>query len=1485
MMDVEIRNTLRNAVVACRRTLEADVRAQLEGTFGIHPNGTIEPIGDMPTLAREPRLTDARAQVEAGVRHFMASDAKPADAVDRFAREVAFTYLNRLAALKMMEARKLIPQSIGARAESRGFKEFAQVAPAVCRSEPDGGYRRYLELMFDEVSAEIRVLFDRRQPTSAIFPRPETLAAVLDRLNDPELAAVWDQDETIGWIYQYFTPEDQRKKARKESQAPRNSYELAFRNQFYTPEYVVRFLTDNTLGRQWYEMRRGDTQLVEQCRYMVRRKHTVFLREGQEPPRPYQPSDGTGDPDLPGEMWTRPNHDLKEIDDILLYGLTVGGYAYVPAHLGVECDDVVRRVEERYHEHGKWAGSFEELRLVLFMKQCGAHHWGYIPEGGWSDEVQALYRAICAQWDLETEFIPYRALQPPRRIKVLDPACGSGHFLLYAFDLLTTMYEEAEPDLTPAEVAASILQHNLHGIDIDPRAVQIACLALYLKARKFAKDAVVGTVNVVCAAPMPGERDLFTRFLADLRSPTLARIAQAMWDEMALAGEMGSLLKPEERLRKVVREQRELYARANQEQQGSLWAEFAEPSQMELDFSDVTDDSFWDRAENDILSVLQQYTEQAGGADATTRRLFAEDSAQGFRFVDLLRHRYDVVLMNPPFGEGIAGAKPILEASYSYGKDDVYTAFVGRGLELLHSGGALGAITSRTGFFLTSFREWRQSILLDTTHVDTVADLGFNVLDSAMVQTAAYVLSRNSGLTTFSTAKRQRRTTTTLQGTNSDDCTPSLFIRLLKDERKDDTLRKVLNKLHAGIIDHRLHPVQQDTFRLLPGAPFPYWVSDAMRQLFDHHPRIEGNVAAIRQGLASSDDFRYVRSTWEIATRARRSDRSWVPFAKGGEYSLYYADIHLVVDWDEKRRTLWGYYGRLTRPSILPANVDYYFRAGLTYPRVTFNFTMRAMPSGCIFSDKGPAVFAHRIAAAYLLGLSNSRLFIFVLHMICEIRRWEVGRVQSFPFIAPPADMVQRVGELAVRCHNYRRDDDRGDETTHAFSAPALLLIASETLAGRMEAALTRFGANAAAVATGGYEIDRLVLNLYNIGPEDHMVIDEELRPHPGAYPDDTARLDEARFRQAYLTKEEVAEEDEGEGVEDEPADEAPRKRRTRARYRGWEDLAHLFRVHPATVERRRAELGLVRPEEAAAEVEILLSYCLGVAFGRWDARIGKDPSLATQLGGAFDELPVCSPGTLTEDAALVGVDGPLPYRPGRLPAAPGHVPADYTLPIQWSGILVDDEGHPDDLVARVRGVLAYLFGPERAPAIEAEAIALLQEGGVKVKGLRDYYATRFFGAHTKRYSKSRRKAPIYWQLTSRRKGYSLWLYYHRLHPSTLYQALQEYVEPKIELEQTRLRELEAQQRASTDSRTVRNLAGQVDKKAALVEELIQFGNDLKEAADRGFAPDLNDGVILNIAPLHKLVPWPDAATAWKELQAGKYAWSTIGQRLAGMRR
>ena len=166
---------------------------------------------------------------------------------------------------------------------------------------------------------EIGVLFSPDDPANRLYPPQRVLDEVLDlHQRRGTRAGIWSQDETIGWVYQYFTPKELRDQARKESQAPRNSYELAFRNQFFTPRYVVEFLTDNTLGRIWYEMRKGDTRLKDQCRYMVRRPTEVFLSRGasSRPRMPPKDRDDLSQEELlklPVYIPHRPKKDPREI--------------------------------------------------------------------------------------------------------------------------------------------------------------------------------------------------------------------------------------------------------------------------------------------------------------------------------------------------------------------------------------------------------------------------------------------------------------------------------------------------------------------------------------------------------------------------------------------------------------------------------------------------------------------------------------------------------------------------------------------------------------------------------------------------------------------------------------------------------------------------------------------------------------------------------------------------------------------------------------------------------------------------------------------------------------------------------------------------------------------------------------------------------------------------------------------------------------------
>jgi hypothetical protein len=770
-METSLRNTLRLAITSCRRLLEEDYLLQLEGRFGIRPDGEMETLEGMDHLDAAGRAE--RRAIQASLLHEKIQEKVLPQAITRFVRESAFTMLNRLAALKLIEhpSRGLIYESVGQKELSRGFRQFMMVSPEALRDKGDGGYRLYLDLLFDDLGQALGVLFDRSLPQSILFPSSTCLAQVLDLLNQPDLEPVWGDDETIGWIYQYFTPPELRDQVRKESSAPRNSNELAFRNQFYTPRYVVEFLVDNTLGRTWYEMCGGDTGLVDRCRYLIHPRHPIFLEPGQEPPASYRPANyPLGDPDLAGEMWIRPDSQVDDLSTIFEYALTVGGYDYARSHLGADCAELANERLDQYWETGEWVGGFEVLRCCLFFEQRRCHHSGREPQGREADAIRALYRRVCEQWELETGLFTARQPGDPRALRILDPACGSGHFLLYSFDLLEDIYQEAyarsedgqglrrdypdQQELRRA-IPGLILEHNLCGIDIDLRAAQIAALALWLRAQRSLTTLKVPArqrprmpvPHIVCAEPMPGEYDLLGEFLRDLKPALLGNLVREIWERMQGAGEIGSLLKIEQELRQAVQKARRAWLEMPEGVQLGLFGAQPAAQQLKMNLLEIKDETFWQNIEQDVLHELGRYARQASESETSiegevTRQLFSHDAIQGFSFVDLLQRPFDVVLMNPPFGAPSLGSKSYIVKNYPRTKNDLYAAFVERGLELLRPGGMLGAITSRTGFFLKSFQQWREEILLKEAQVIALADLGYGVLDTAMVETAAYTLQK-----------------------------------------------------------------------------------------------------------------------------------------------------------------------------------------------------------------------------------------------------------------------------------------------------------------------------------------------------------------------------------------------------------------------------------------------------------------------------------------------------------------------------------------------------------------------------------------------------------------------------------------------------------------------------------------------------------------------------------------------------------------------
>lgn len=628
--DQSTRGRLQKLVNSCRSLLSDEFSIQLQQTYGLDPN-----TGEVTPMARLTHLDDRQRHTAEVLRltlaHYLGADADDTDhriaVLDRMVREQAFTVLNRLAALLMMEARGQLIESVSKGYQSRGYQLYSKIA-GTALGETGQAYQVYLFSMFDELAQELPALFDRYAANGLLFPRETALRGLLDELNHFEIEHLWAADETIGWIYQYFNSKEERKAMRDASQAPRNSRELAVRNQFFTPRYVVEFLVDNTLGRLWFNATGGQTDLSDRCQYLL-------VKPAEQP--------------------------------------------------------------------------------------------------------QAAVK-----------------LRDPRTLKLLDPACGSMHFGLYAFDLFAEIYRESwaweqqhgpgsldfstqpQAALKPLsqtyedevaflrDVPRLIIEHNIYGVDIDPRAAQIATLALWLRAQRAWHDAAVkakdrpliGRGHIIAAIAPPAERELRQQFVANLDQRD-AELFEKTLQMLKGLPEMGVLLQVERELPNLIRQ---VYV-------GKGTGLFAAQEQES-----------WQQAEARLRTAL---TEFAQAAKSTYQgRLFAQDALQGLRVIDLCREVFDVVVMNPPFGALASGTKDRLSKAYPRSKNDLLAIMVERGLELLRTGGRIGAITSRTCFFLSSYQKWREEVVLGTAEPEIIADLGLGVMDDAMVEAMAYTFRK-----------------------------------------------------------------------------------------------------------------------------------------------------------------------------------------------------------------------------------------------------------------------------------------------------------------------------------------------------------------------------------------------------------------------------------------------------------------------------------------------------------------------------------------------------------------------------------------------------------------------------------------------------------------------------------------------------------------------------------------------------------------------
>lgn len=672
----------------------------------------------------------------------------------------------------------------------------------------------------------------------------------------------------------------------------------------------------------------------------------------------------------------------------------------------------------------------------------------------------------------------------------------------------------------------------------------------------------------------------------------------------------------------------------------------------------------------------------------------------------------------------------------------------------------------------------------------------------------------------------------------------AIFFRLLDTpiDEKGAMLADRVTELDARIAENladginNVFQTNSQSFSLIPGSPFAYWVDSSIRNLFTELPQMQSGGRRVCFGLSTKDDFQFLRLSWEISVQ--NLHQVWFPFAKGGAYSPYYYDVHLVIDWEDDGARLKAFAEKRTKEifgtgswSRWINNWDYYFRPGITWPRRTQKgLNLRALPKNCIFADKGPAIFVPENdpdELLRLLAVTNSLPFQALVQLQMAFGSYEVGVIQRTPI---PGDLTTIETALVQEAHDLTRTPDCYDETTHAFCIPGLLTQQKSSLLSASHQLESKSYTRQARLAAIQAQLDETIFDLYGFSHTNRTLIRRQMgQPTLSTSPSLATDIE---------------------------SDEEPPP-----------------------------------PENLPDRVQNLLMWCVGVAFGRWDGRFAHHPERLPALQGPFDPLPRCSPGM------LIGTDG-LPATPGNI-ASPAwlsarhnvlDIPAtdalnglpasisshDYPLSIAWDGILVDDPNHSADIIRHVRAVLNYVY-EDRADAIEQEACDILE-----VQSLRDYFRDprRFFAYHIKRYSKSRRKAPIYWLLQTSQRNYGVWLYYPRLRQYTYLEASRDYVDTKINLERERLQELR-QGLAGLEGPTLKQQERRIEQQQKLVDEVTTFGKTLDKIGTSELPPDLNDGVIITMAPLHELVPWKEAARTWDELVAGQYEWSTLSKQMA----
>ena len=842
---------IKNYCIWARNELIAgvDARMRLYGVAeGAEPAGATA-VGGRALSPEETGWRDAllRAGAEEGFDHLR----------DR----AAYTWFNRIAAVRYMEVHDFLPSRVrmftrpaadgswelGSQAADEALDVEIEGADPVRIAElkqagEDGPLFRYLFLaQCAELSGCLPGVFQPVDACMALLLPANLMDAdgVIGRMVGDIDEEDWEDVQVLGWMYQYYNSEV--KDAFFASKAKETPDTIGPATQLFTPDWIVRYMVQNSLGRLW--------------------------------------------------MLNNPGSPLRD--------------------------------EMEYYIE---------------------------PDSGHEDFIR---------------------IAGPEDISLCDPACGSGHILVYAFELLAKMY--LERGYREREIPELVLSRNLHGMEIDPRAAQIARLALAMCARgmdrRFFGRGVQADIAVLAPVAL-GE--------GDVPQGSALEKKKDLVDALAHLDEVGSLLAP---------------------------------------------------GEGDLAAIREAMA--LTGADGLFGSSSKERLQRALDTCEVLSRRHDCVVANPPY-MGSSSFGPFMskwvKKNYPDVKSDLFSSFVVRMFNLAKDHGECSVMSPFVWMFIGSYEKLRNEII-DNRTLTSLIQLEYSGFAGATVPICTYTF-HNSFIKGYKGG----------------------YVRLSDFVGASVQAPKALEAIgnpDCGWFYRR----DAETFKQIPGTPIAYWASDGLIQSFVAGKRLD-SIATPRQGLATSDNNRFLRKWWEVEPEhtdrdcsdrdsAKKSGKRWFPIIRGGSYRKWWGEYDEVVNWyddgREMKEAILAKYTYLSKPDFVIKNQNDYFKPAVSWSKISSSLaSFRFAPQGMLFEVAGACLFAEPDELRYIQAFCNCSIAEIDLAFMSPTLNFEVGQIGQLPIIqdeyAAPA-----VCALVEAARAISKDDYDSSETSWDFERHPLV--------------------------------------------------------------------------------------------------------------------------------------------------------------------------------------------------------------------------------------------------------------------------------------------------------------------------------------------------------------------------------------------------------------------------------------------------------------